>query len=459
MGNTSKRYEVLAKEINKGVKVDEKGGQKILGWSPNNVKRLIVGPDGAMVQYHCAPAHSKYNRKIEIIRFNEEWLREDEENARQGKYKSILRVLTEGRVCSCIEEILILGESASIVSKIDMDISSIMGGKGVGALENRFPRLDSIMVANIGFNSFMQYMGDDIRRMSSPECRYDLMQDVIKGKIENRKIYKKQGSPWWKGSYLRANIYNIDSENGPIYNVFEDVRNYYEKREREKKLYDTYEKDIRKVLEGDNLRIAVEQLYDAHIRINEIMSKASMEDKVSWLYQLDDTHIEKAIKNVMGDKQIECYNLIKAVEDIERYAKQVSTSRIKVISMRLSKWGIKWGKKEIGIDKRAENIKNFIEIIIRVVNAIICCEYATLASFVLYGGSESKNESNAKVVQQYAQDIHGGKLCYCNIDKKYCKIAVNGAYEKYMKTFTEDNSATGHLQSGQDMFRIIDALL
>ena len=61
------RFETLRKEINRGLKVDEKSGVVIRDWSPNNVRRLIIGTDCAVVCYHVTGG--KFSSLVKFLEF------------------------------------------------------------------------------------------------------------------------------------------------------------------------------------------------------------------------------------------------------------------------------------------------------------------------------------------------------------------------------------------------------
>ena len=82
------RFDVIEKEINKGVKVDEKSNVVIQGWSPNNVRRLIVGVDFVVVQYFVKCG--KYGKLVEVIPLAKD-TKEDYDDLQNNKYTPLLK--------------------------------------------------------------------------------------------------------------------------------------------------------------------------------------------------------------------------------------------------------------------------------------------------------------------------------------------------------------------------------
>lgn len=119
------------------------------GWSPNNVKRVIISPDGVCVEYHMASilkgnTNKKYAYKVFDIQKTVECLN-------SPKAKSILSVFSDNRVYSAIEEIVILTTSArGLTLRADeLDLSGIgIQNKAdmKKSLESRYKRLVHIVL-------------------------------------------------------------------------------------------------------------------------------------------------------------------------------------------------------------------------------------------------------------------------------------------------------------------------
>lgn len=114
-----KRYTALQTKLLKGL--DLKGettssNTLIRGWTPNNLRRLIISGEWVIVQYHVKDG--KFTHKTE--RFNlKHALQEDiglmqmiaYQQTKVKEVKPITRVLTDGRVYSCLEEIIFVTDN------------------------------------------------------------------------------------------------------------------------------------------------------------------------------------------------------------------------------------------------------------------------------------------------------------------------------------------------------------
>lgn len=264
-----KCIEKLSKAVNKNLKIDEKQGVLIKGWSPNNVRFLYLGASFAYVVYHCAPSGTRYARIGEIIDFTtcEDSPRIDD------VMLGLLQVLTQGRVCSCIEEIM-LGVG---VSRADV-FRKICGN---AVIETRFPRLAYIScIGDAHPQLFMKYFKNHDRQNETPATkRYVLFYDWYKeqGNQILGEYYKRdEANPFWKGSYLRPKFYIMDADGGPIYTKFEKLRLTEEKVLEDKKLLALYKSRIDKSL------AKIDSLMNVIPECSKVYLKFSAVDKVLW---------------------------------------------------------------------------------------------------------------------------------------------------------------------------------
>lgn len=121
------------------------------GWSPNNVRRLVISPDGILVQYHTTvKAKLPSNRLTHIKLFNVE---EATQALQSGKCKPMLQVLGKNRVYSAIEEIILLskGDNGLYLLNDELNLKSIgIDNKGdiAESLKARYLRMYGIGVVN-----------------------------------------------------------------------------------------------------------------------------------------------------------------------------------------------------------------------------------------------------------------------------------------------------------------------
>jgi hypothetical protein len=216
------RFLELEKEVNKGISVDEKSNTIINNWSPNNVKRLIVGYDYAIVQYFKTGA--KYPRLVEIVDLRRQAERDMEQVAKEPQnYKSVLAVLTKGRICSSIEEIVFCDTGyPPMLLLLDSDYSKLVTSNA--SLENRFVRLRHISIASLSIRDF----GNSL-------LKCDVLLDGLKEDgVPLKTLVSLHEDDWWKGTSLRPKYYSMDSE--VLLRHFNSVKDKMELKSREEKL-------------------------------------------------------------------------------------------------------------------------------------------------------------------------------------------------------------------------------
>ena len=233
------RYEALMGEINKNIKVDESKETAIQGWSPNNVRRLVISHNIAIVQYHVT--NSNYRNKIETVDFRG-LLEGDVKqiNEAPNKYKSILKVLTDGRVCSSIEEIYFMMDNMPMqVYSKDCDLH-VLGGD-LESVKRRFPRLSHIsQVYGVSASQFAQVL-------SETESEYTLaLSGLVKRGIQPKYVAEVTRGEWWKGYNLRSKYYTIDTDTLRV--VFERVQAAYSKKEEQSLQANKDKEDIKQFI-------------------------------------------------------------------------------------------------------------------------------------------------------------------------------------------------------------------
>lgn len=129
-------------------------------YSPNNIRRLYLSPDGAMVMYHVNAG--KGLRKT--VSFNGGMVQQCEMCA---DYVPMLYVLSADRVCASIEEVVICqrGDNGAVLDQREMDFMGLVKSyKGSGSdlkdtIMNRYKRLHSFMVYSGSIKEFLASTG------------------------------------------------------------------------------------------------------------------------------------------------------------------------------------------------------------------------------------------------------------------------------------------------------------
>lgn len=300
------RFQLLEREINKGISVDEKSNIVISNWSPNNVRRLIVGFEFAIVQYFRTG--SKYPKLVEIVDLR----RHSEIDLQQvmtepQTYKSILTVLTNGRICSSVEEIIFCTTGYNeMLLKLDSDYTKLASNNA--SLENRFVRLRHI-----------SHVPLSVREMAiiinSAKSSDDLLLDVLKQEgITSKALLEQHQSDWWRGSSLRPKYYTMDAE--VLYSYFEAVRKKKDTQIREDKLDEIEVKRSRELLR-DSLSPTIHVLnyiYDIFDKANEVFERAPILSKAEWADVLQYQNMLRGIRRELIKKRPSIINEYRKID-------------------------------------------------------------------------------------------------------------------------------------------------
>lgn len=130
-------------------------------YSPNNIRRIVISPNGVFVVYHKSNA-STGNRTYNYVEFAERDLYQEEDNP---KYKPIFDLLAEPHVCASLEEIVVLRQSLSgnvhqnFLNEIQLG-GMVKSFKGEGGdlkekITRRFVRLRYYSVLDVNFKAFL----------------------------------------------------------------------------------------------------------------------------------------------------------------------------------------------------------------------------------------------------------------------------------------------------------------
>lgn len=291
------RFETLRKEINRGLKVDEKSGVVIRDWSPNNVRRLIIGTDCAVVCYHVTGG--KFSSLVKVIEFGVDSSAECfEYHQGASNIKPLLSVLVDGRICSCIEEIVVCtrGYDTNMLS-FDYDLSVLLSRKNdltASALHSRFPRLHSIYSIDCTVADIFEHVRES---KSANTLLYTTL--IESGNNYNIK-FDGVAADWWKGSFLRPQLYGMDAPDSPLARRFESVKQYYLNLERDVKVAKAMAKKYAKIREEFLPLYSVwsKAFYSLSEGCNSVYSGASLLEKTVWGSFLDNRKVEKTFNKL-----------------------------------------------------------------------------------------------------------------------------------------------------------------
>lgn len=274
------RFEILRKEINRGLKVEEKSGVMINDWTPNNVRRLIIGTDCAIVCYHVTGG--KFTTLMKVVEFGTDSSAECfEYHQGEANIKPLLSVLVDGRICSCIEEIVFCtaGYDADML-RFDSDLSILLGNKKdvtASTLHNRFPRLHSIYKVN----DIVPNIWEQVQNSKSAST---LLYTTLVGAGVRVMDYNQVALDWYKGSYLRPNLYTMDGPEGALARRFESVKAYYLNLEHNVKMAKAEAQKYAKTRENflplySTYSRAFYSLYEG---CNSVYNNCSLLEKATW---------------------------------------------------------------------------------------------------------------------------------------------------------------------------------
>lgn len=222
-------------------------------YSPNNIRRLILSPDGAYVMYHINTGVGF----TKTVSFNPNLVMEC---IAQQDYTPMLYVLSADRVCASVEEVVICtgSKSGARLDSRELNFTGLIKSyKGAGK-----DIKDTIMQRYKRLHAFIQYNGDIgtfLNNTSSAKGALSLLSDTdfVKG---NCSIELFNGTNWYKQYGYSAKFYALDRQGSPLNNHFLKVIEDYEKREKDKAkdnfkkerlkgVYDEFDKEYKK-LEG-----------------------------------------------------------------------------------------------------------------------------------------------------------------------------------------------------------------
>lgn len=270
------RFDIIEKEINKSVKVDEKSNVVIQGWSPNNVRRLIIGVDYVIVQYFVKTG--KYAKLIDIVPLGKS-TEDDFLNLQDNKYTPILKVLTANRIISSIEEILfcVKGYPKEL---LDKDIELGVLGKGSN-LNTRFVRLHNISVVNKGVKDIVPYLQSST---DSDKLLIDSLSTVPGNSIKVKSLLELHKDDWFNGTNLRSRWYSMDKEGSVLHTYFIKLKEDKELEDRENRLKEIEFKKY-ETLANTELKNVIALISTILYVVGEsghIVDKLSVIDRLEW---------------------------------------------------------------------------------------------------------------------------------------------------------------------------------
>lgn len=189
-------------------------------FSPNNIKRLVISPEGVAVWYYV-------NKKFAYKFFS---ILDYMKSSGSQDYKPILSILYAERQLTSIEEIIILPTGSNrqnCLNPLEMEASVLIGKRGATSLDgakSSYKRLRYFTIAyNMDFKTFLgnytKAVNEKLGRDFISDC--DFMCDAQKNEIHSDTEYYMQDGI----SITSRTLYPImDGENGTLSSYFKKVK-------------------------------------------------------------------------------------------------------------------------------------------------------------------------------------------------------------------------------------------
>jgi hypothetical protein len=238
-------YDLVLEQFTKGFSgyKNKEGGAdagKVNRWSPNNLRRIVISPDGVMLQYHVVEGTS-YPNIIMYVPFFMQGSGGSDNKTRntvayfnEPKHTPLINIVVKERVCSCIEEIVFLTNGKQTGISLPPQDYNIAELTKTGNFNTRFSRLHGIVTLNMTMEQFRQALGGTTKLKSDTYMVAD--DEVFKGYVVGNTTMVCHEDDWWKHTGLRGQYYVLDEKEGILDRKFTRIKAQMEKEIRDDKL-------------------------------------------------------------------------------------------------------------------------------------------------------------------------------------------------------------------------------
>lgn len=238
-------YNLVISKFTEGVNLDNSSNNFVTGWSPNNLRRIFISPDGVILQYFTTSG-AKVNRLVQPVLFKDD--RKCMECFYDEKYKPIVSMLVGKRICSSLEEIIYLTASVhgrqlperELMLQELVERSKVQSNEAelLKNISDRFVRLRALIFLNITMKELtsLQQFSSNIKNGAFMFADDEYFRGTAV------KIYDLHKNDWWKHTRLRPQYYSLDAEGTSLTSYFEKVREIKSSEEKENKLSSIKEK-------------------------------------------------------------------------------------------------------------------------------------------------------------------------------------------------------------------------
>jgi len=216
-------------------------------YSPNNIRRLYISPDGACVMYHINTG----NGIRKAVSFNSDIVAQC---TSCPDYVPMLYVLSADRVCASVEEVVLCqsGKNGGILDSREFDFSNLIksykssGSDLKATIMQRYRRLHAFIVYQGGIEEFLSLTSD---------CNSPLSLLTSSDKVKSScKIELFNTDDWYKQYGYSAKYYMLDRQGSPLNNHFNKVIDKIESSKKE----DGYKEYKRNKLSGKYTELSKE---------------------------------------------------------------------------------------------------------------------------------------------------------------------------------------------------------
>lgn len=183
-------------------------------YSPNNIRRIVISPNGVFVVYHKSNP-STGGKTYNYVEFQDKDLYFEEQ---QPKYKPILDMLANPLVCASLEEIVVLRQSLSghvhqnFLNEIQLEVM-VKSFRGDGSdlkekITRRFARLRYYSVLDANFKAFLTIFKTAVQ--TKEISRYPFFSEIptFKSRCQTTVL---AGDDYWKYNGCLAHRYAYDA--------------------------------------------------------------------------------------------------------------------------------------------------------------------------------------------------------------------------------------------------------
>lgn len=192
-------------------------------FSPNNVRRVVLGLDGVYVQFYVSPVNFKAKEQFVPITFTEQLGAELSAESKSTPITKVLRgdsrSLFGSRVFSSIEEIIVLSSSPSVQGYLleNHGLDWFLDPSRKQTVESSFKRLRAVGLVedSVTCKEFVESHREQINDPYGLILRDTELNYV--GALFNDDLY-------YTHTALRPQYYEMDEEGGALWNYFQEVK-------------------------------------------------------------------------------------------------------------------------------------------------------------------------------------------------------------------------------------------